>query len=693
MHNGNTETSSQDDDDDPEGQGCAEDQGCEARLGRDDSPIECIIDESSSSQSNYSETQKKILWEREARAQRGHPTSNTEEEDDDNDDELADEVDPEPSPLASDPQAMAASSNTRDGDEDEDELADSDVVDRELNSPQTTMASSSKGKGKGKAPLKRGPLLAEDKKKFSQLVENLYDIVVIGALLYVGDDAAGCQLSSLFTGSPIVRQLIDENEVNVREILDRLTVAVKAPDVVADGFSIPTFNNESQHKLQQQQGDGLYTAKHVDAVTFLPGYTSQKLPWKHWLDLVGKEQLCIINWEDKIRPPGPDFDVKKLGAGELRCIAGSYVDAILSGGDDYEAFSVVRWTAEQSTLLNTHPNKGLIPLVITQSGTPLITRLYKKAKCGVKQGLTEDENDEEEEEEEEEEQHGGDWMDDCDEIQPDAALKHSRPLRGHAAQSHLQPKQSDCQRSIWPSGASNEEASQPHPPLQPTARVNPHQQSIQCSGAPVPMAHEEWPTLLNNWKWSAVRSTPFQHDSRLGPSTSRSHPPPSQAGTRNQPPPNSTCFCPQHQPLDLSPPRPAIKRCHPEWSDDERVQFSTAPHNHHIAHRSQSIPQDETNPQHPRDSAAIVPQASYQRSFQHYSDVHVEPTIEEHVEMGDWLTSTDQYADYHRRDDGQDYDPDCGYFDDIYGGDEQGPEGAEDEYEYDGRYEEYEAFE
>ncbi|KAI0245344.1 hypothetical protein BJV78DRAFT_1158716 [Lactifluus subvellereus] len=332
MHNGNTETSSQDDDDDheclvvqrSEGQGHAEDQGCEARLDRDDSPIERIR----------------------------HPTSDTGEEDDDNDNELADKVDPEPSPLASDPQAMAASSNTRDDDEDEDELADSDAVDRELNSPQTTAASSSKGKGKGKAPLKCGPLSAEDKEEIhvfstqvlemaqdladhlrtsrrnvlisaslgikesrnenitnlysqwyaathtkpdrmsgadyarhisanyhklvdamtedernanlkevrdwaasretfidqkpglksittrilsirdkftslSQSVENLYDIVVIGALLYVGDDAAGCQLSSLFTGSPIVRQLIDKNEVNVREILDRLTVAVK----------------------------------------------------------------------------------------------------------------------------------------------------------------------------------------------------------------------------------------------------------------------------------------------------------------------------------------------------------------------------------------------------------------------------------------------------------------------------------
>ena len=43
----------------------------------------------------------------------------------------------------------------------------------------------------------------------------------------MGSDMAGRQLSGLFTGSSTFRQLIDDNDVNVREILDRLTVAVK----------------------------------------------------------------------------------------------------------------------------------------------------------------------------------------------------------------------------------------------------------------------------------------------------------------------------------------------------------------------------------------------------------------------------------------------------------------------------------
>jgi hypothetical protein len=68
------------------------------------------------------------------------------------------------------------------------------------------------------------------------------------------------------------------------------------------------------------------------------------LPWKRWLDIAAKEELCIIGWVDGIIPPGYDFDIKKLGAGELREISGSYVDALLNGDDDHEVFSIIHWT-------------------------------------------------------------------------------------------------------------------------------------------------------------------------------------------------------------------------------------------------------------------------------------------------------------------------------------------------------------
>jgi len=56
---------------------------------------------------------------------------------------------------------------------------------------------------------------------------NLEDMEIIGAILYTGVDPAGRQLSAVFGGSKNIVNLINENETNIRLILDRLTTAVK----------------------------------------------------------------------------------------------------------------------------------------------------------------------------------------------------------------------------------------------------------------------------------------------------------------------------------------------------------------------------------------------------------------------------------------------------------------------------------
>ena len=113
---------------------------------------------------------------------------------------------------------------------------------------------------------------------------------------------------------------------------------------------------------------------HIDTVLFLPEYSHKmRLPWKRWLDLAAKEFLCIIGWEDGIMPPGPEFDIKKLGAGELRDIAGSYVDNTLNDSDNYEAFSVIRWSKGvwfsshyNNTILMFHQSNALFPTLIAK---------------------------------------------------------------------------------------------------------------------------------------------------------------------------------------------------------------------------------------------------------------------------------------------------------------------------------------
>lgn len=83
---------------------------------------------------------------------------------------------------------------------------------------------------------------------------------------------------------------------------------------------------------------------YIDLAPFISFGEKVNLPWRRWVDLAAKEELCIIDWVDGLFPPGPDFEIKKFGAIELRRIAGSYIDFILKGKVPYEVFSVIRWS-------------------------------------------------------------------------------------------------------------------------------------------------------------------------------------------------------------------------------------------------------------------------------------------------------------------------------------------------------------
>lgn len=50
---------------------------------------------------------------------------------------------------------------------------------------------------------------------------------VIGAILYTGQDGGAKQLSALFGGSNVVRQLLVNNQIDVRDLIDNLTTSLK----------------------------------------------------------------------------------------------------------------------------------------------------------------------------------------------------------------------------------------------------------------------------------------------------------------------------------------------------------------------------------------------------------------------------------------------------------------------------------
>jgi hypothetical protein len=56
---------------------------------------------------------------------------------------------------------------------------------------------------------------------------NLEDIEVVGAIVYTGIDAGAKQLSTVFGGSDTIQQLIENNKINVRKLLDKLATGIK----------------------------------------------------------------------------------------------------------------------------------------------------------------------------------------------------------------------------------------------------------------------------------------------------------------------------------------------------------------------------------------------------------------------------------------------------------------------------------
>ncbi|KAG1760794.1 hypothetical protein EDD22DRAFT_954627 [Suillus occidentalis] len=60
-----------------------------------------------------------------------------------------------------------------------------------------------------------------------------YRIHVAGIVIYPGDEESGCQASSFFVGSDIVKALIDTQQVNAKHMIDEITTILKYKDLEA----------------------------------------------------------------------------------------------------------------------------------------------------------------------------------------------------------------------------------------------------------------------------------------------------------------------------------------------------------------------------------------------------------------------------------------------------------------------------
>jgi hypothetical protein len=53
------------------------------------------------------------------------------------------------------------------------------------------------------------------------------DIQVLGAVIYTGKDAAAKQISAVFAGSTLCREVIDSHETSIRDVVDNVTTELK----------------------------------------------------------------------------------------------------------------------------------------------------------------------------------------------------------------------------------------------------------------------------------------------------------------------------------------------------------------------------------------------------------------------------------------------------------------------------------
>ncbi|KAI6008933.1 hypothetical protein F5J12DRAFT_892080 [Pisolithus orientalis] len=248
------------------------------------------------------------------------------------------------------------------------------------------------------------------KTQFSGLAEawsNLEDIEIVGALMYVGQDPAGCQTSGIFGGSKMIRNFINENGIDVWSLMDKFTMIFKclrngngADARVAGTGSIgdvgsalelcchtkETLRDCNHRVFGSMMKEKMLAALRDLCVTHgIEVSDPQKVSWHQLLKFLWKSHLTIVNWPHGVSPLGPGFEYKKLKAGPLCQLVVPYLQrklGLLYDGqtdneeaqdslDDVLEIEIKCWNEEVIDILDADPLKGEIALVKATNGTVL----------------------------------------------------------------------------------------------------------------------------------------------------------------------------------------------------------------------------------------------------------------------------------------------------------------------------------
>ncbi|KAG1751731.1 hypothetical protein EDB19DRAFT_1824642 [Suillus lakei] len=161
-----------------------------------------------------------------------------------------------------------------------------------------------------------------------------HGIHIAGVAIFPSDEEAGRQASGLFSGSDMVKALINSHQLDIKHWLDELTTILKYKDLEAAHAEGKTFsllppsstalNSTLLCNGKPARDRNRKVAPMIITEAGHPLKTSNSR-WLTMLDILYAKKLCIHDWPAGVPPPGPDFELKALSASQLCALVASYL--------------------------------------------------------------------------------------------------------------------------------------------------------------------------------------------------------------------------------------------------------------------------------------------------------------------------------------------------------------------------------
>ncbi|KAI6099220.1 hypothetical protein EDD16DRAFT_1707885 [Pisolithus croceorrhizus] len=255
------------------------------------------------------------------------------------------------------------------------------------------------------------------KTQFSGLAEawsNLKETEIAGVVMYVGQDPAGHQTSSIFGGSDMYTSIFKclRDGSGPEAGLPSMSSARESDSSWELCCCIQEILRDQNHRVfGSMMKEKLVAALKDLCVTHgIEVGDPQKIIWQCLLEFMMKNYLIILNWPHGVSPPGPGFKYKKLKGNPLRKLMVPYFHQKFGtmydgqSDDDKEdsldgvpEIEIRPWNQDVTNMLDSSHLKGEIPLVKAADGMVLCKvsddPSWQKKACEGEESRQEDQMD------------------------------------------------------------------------------------------------------------------------------------------------------------------------------------------------------------------------------------------------------------------------------------------------------------